>query len=190
MKGDTMFKVRFGIFIAVFLFVSGVMFAQQDTTDFQTRDRDYNTGTMDQDATTTQPWTEDLRTRLNLREDQVTDINDIMLRYQRESTNIQGTPETMDNSRTELQRRYSTEIEGVLDENQRMQWQNYSDTWWNNVNTHNIDGTHKDQDFREQDQNVDPEQDQYDTDTYDTETDTYDTDTQTDTETDTDTDVR
>jgi hypothetical protein len=138
MKGEMMLKVRFGIIIAVFvLFVSGVMLAQQDTTDIPTIDRDYDTGTFEQDAN---PWTEDLRSQLNLRDDQVTEINDIMLRYQRESATLQGSPETMEGTRTEVQRRYSTEIESILDDNQRNQWRTYSDTWWNNVNTQTTEG--------------------------------------------------
>jgi hypothetical protein len=172
-----MLKARYSIFIAFFvLFVSGFTVAQQDTTDYRIGEPGYQTGTdmMDQDATTVQPWTDDLRTRLDLREDQVNDINDIMLRYHRESTTIQGTPETMDNNRSELQRRYGTEIENVLDENQRTQWQTYSTTWWENINNDTFQEGQIDQqrDF-ERDRD-----DQFDT---DMERDT-DTDTETDTE--------
>jgi hypothetical protein len=138
MKGDTMFKVRFGIFIAVFvLFVAGISVAQQDTTDIYTQPREgeFDRGTYENDVhTTTKPWTDDLRSRLNLRDDQVSEINDIMLRYHRESTEIQGSPEVMGTDRMELQNRYSTEIESILDDNQRTQWETYHNTWWDNVN--------------------------------------------------------
>jgi hypothetical protein len=176
-----MFKVRFGILIAVFvLFVSGIMVAQQDTTGRPPVDRDFETETFQEDAnTTTQPWTDDLRSRLNLTDDQVTEVNDIMLRYQRESTTLQSSPETMTTDRSELQNRYSTEIESILDEDQRTQWRSYSNTWWDNINTQNMnDRNLENQDFENQEN-----QDQYDTETqdqYDTETDTETQDTETD----------
>jgi hypothetical protein len=173
-----MFKARYGIFIAVFvLFVSGLTFAQQDTTDYRIGEPGYQSGhdMIDQDVSTVQPWTDDLRTRLNLREDQVDELNDIMLRYHRESTTLQGTPETMDNSRFELQRRYGTEIEGVLDENQRTQWQTYSTTWWDNVNNNNFQQDEFQQDQRDFERDRD---DQFDTE-MDTETDVDNTETDT-----------
>jgi ribosomal protein S18 len=137
-----MLKVRFGIFIALFaLFLTGFTSAQ-DTTDIPTRDREFETNTDDtfrqgQQDPTTQAQVEDLRNRLNLTEDQVTRVNDVMTRYQTESGTLQDTPETMDYTRTEMQRRYSTEIENILSEDQRTQWRTYGPTWWNSVNNPN-----------------------------------------------------
>jgi len=145
-----MFKKRFGIFIAVFvLSLSGIIIAQ-DTTDRNVRDQEYKSDTFQQDGnTTSQAWVDDLRSRLNLSDDQVTQLNDVMVRFNRESSTLQDTPETIGHSRAELQKRYSTEIESILDENQRTQWQAYKDTWWNNVNA----GAHQDgTEFNQQNQ--------------------------------------
>jgi hypothetical protein len=194
-----MLKVRFGILIAAFvIFFTGINTAQQDTTDTPTRDREFETetdtyqndtyqnntdqnDTFQQDEnTTTQAHIDDLRSRFNLTEDQVTRLNDVMVRYQSESTTIQGTPETNTTQRSEIQRRYNTEIEDILSEDQRIQWRSYSETWWNSVNStgNNMDdGTDLNRDSqRESDTEMDTE---------------TDTDTPRDnTDTDTDTDVR
>jgi hypothetical protein len=131
-----MLKSRFGILIAVFvLFITGAITAQ-DTTDFPTRDQGFDTEYQQQNGTQdvrTQVYVDDLRTRLNLREDQVQEINDVLTRYNREAATTESTDPTVNN--TELQDRYSSEIEAVLDENQKTQWRSYSDQWWNSVKT-------------------------------------------------------
>jgi hypothetical protein len=187
MKGDTMFKVKFGIFIAIFvLFVAGIAVAQQDTTDVYTQPREgeFDINTYETDAITTEPWTNDLRDRLNLTEDQVSEVNDIITRYQRESTEVQGT-ETM-GTRTEVQNRYSTEIESILDENQRIQWREYSTTWWDNVNNNSFEENRYDNQGTE-DQNWD---NQRESDIERDRTVDPDYDTETDSDTETDTEVR
>lgn len=131
-----MVKSGFGIFIAFLVLLFTGILTAQDTNDSQNKNRDLNKDPFLQDENaTSQVWVDDLKNKLSLSDDQATQLSDILFRYNRESSILQDTPETIGNTRSELQKRYSTEIEGILDENQKTQWQSYKDSWWNSVNS-------------------------------------------------------
>jgi len=131
-----MAKSGFGIFVAFFVLFFTAALIAQDTNDSKKKDREFNKDPFLQDENaTSQVWVDDLKNKLNLSDDQTVQLSDILFRYNRESSTLQDTPETIGKTRSELQKRYSTEIEGILDENQKTQWQSYKDTWWNSVNS-------------------------------------------------------
>jgi len=177
-----MFKKGFGVFIAIFVLFSGIMLAQ-DTTDSRTFDRQYDTNTMQDDAVNpdVQRWTDDLKMRLSLTEDQSTQVNEILTRYHNEVGNLSQTPgldqppTNMENSRSELQKQYNTEIESVLTENQKTQFRAYSDTWWGTINN---PGVQQEEFQNEQQQNESDVEQESDVERDNTDTESNDPDTE------------
>jgi hypothetical protein len=74
-------------------------------------------------------WTETLNTRLNLTDDQRTRINSILMDYQTRKSQLGATSDPMT-----LQSDVNRQIEGVLDDNQRTNWDAYSSAWWTEIN--------------------------------------------------------
>jgi hypothetical protein len=74
-------------------------------------------------------WTETLNTRLNLTDDQRTRVNSILMDYQTRKSQLGATSDPMT-----LQNDVNRQIEGVLDDNQRTNWDAYSTAWWTEIN--------------------------------------------------------
>ena len=99
-------------------------------------------------------WTETLNNRLNLTDDQRTRINSILMDYQTRKSQLGATSDPMT-----LQNDVNRQIEGVLDDNQRTNWDTYSTTWWTEINRGTGTGTEIDINRQSTDINKDTDTD-------------------------------
>ncbi len=74
-------------------------------------------------------WTQSLNNRLTLTGDQQTRIYSILMDYQTRRSQLGAASDPQ-----VLQTEVNRQIEGVLDDNQRTNWDAYSATWWTEIN--------------------------------------------------------
>jgi hypothetical protein len=122
--------------VMLILFLMGTSFAQVE--DARPQDDNMNRQNAER-------WTQTLNNRLTLTEDQQTRINSILMDYQTRRNQLGTTSDP-----TTLQNDVNRQIEGVLDDNQRTNWDTYSTTWWNEINR----GTGNDMQFERRNQDM------------------------------------
>jgi hypothetical protein len=160
-------KFSISLSLIFVLLLSFSLFAQIDTLDRRTEPRtDTQTRTDVQDHTGMQDdqtwrrnaetWSGNVHNEFQLRDDQRTRLNDIMVDYQRERAMIGSDIPDRDQRLQELQMRYNQRLDGVFEENQRTNWQTYRQNWWNDINTE-LDGNQMNYQDNINRENVNPE---------------------------------
>jgi hypothetical protein len=111
---------------------------QKDNTQTQDQQtQDQMSGDEEKFKQTADELTQSLSQNVNLTEDQRTQINEVLVEYQKDVAEIDPQAEEMDRTGkiNNLQTEIRNEIEDVFDENQLTAYQESRDQWWRDVQT-------------------------------------------------------